>query len=120
MRCANGTSAYLDELEIEANRAPAAAVPAAVAAIPPPLPQVLRLSDAQAIGACEAKVRNGLPKPASLARSLQSTGIERAPGGDPVVRFEFSALNGFGYPLALQAQCTFDDAKLARLHVTAR
>jgi hypothetical protein len=77
------------------------------------------LTDVEALNACEAKVRSGLPHPSSLQRSLASTGVTRAPGSH-VVSFDFEALNGLGFPLALQAECVFDEHRLARLEVSPR
>jgi hypothetical protein len=108
IRCANGTRFYLDQEEIEANRLPALAK------------SVAGLSDAEAVGACEAKVRSGLAQPASLRRLPPSTDVERDPGSGAVVTFEFDAKNGFGFPLAMQAQCIFAEREIARMEVSPR
>ena len=109
IECGNSIRFYLDEEEIEASRLTAA-----------PQPVLTALTDAEAVNACEAKVRSGLPHPSSLQRSLASTGVTRAPGSDAVVSFDFEALNGLGFPLALQAECVFDEHRLARLEVSPR
>jgi hypothetical protein len=108
IRCANGTRFYLDQEEIEANRLPALAKAAA------------GLSDAEAVGACEAKVRSGLAQPSSLRRRLPSTDVAREPGSGAVVTFDFDARNGFGFPLAMQAQCIFAEREIARMEVSPR
>lgn len=119
IRCANGTRFVLGEADIAGNRilssAPLAAEPAPVAtqtASPP--------TDIEAVGACEDKVRQGLPHPSSLSRRPASTGVARLPGGDALVSFDFSALNGLGFPLAYQAQCVFKDRTIARLELSPR
>ena len=90
-------------------------------AAPAPLPvRAASLSDAEAISACEDNLRIGLPVPASYKRILASTGIFRAPGNDAVVTFDFEAVNGFGYAMALQVQCVFQGYSLARLDVGPR
>jgi hypothetical protein len=109
IECGDAIRFYLDEAEIEASRPTAAGQPVPTA-----------LTDAEALNACEAKVRVGLPHPSSLQRSLASTGVTRAPGSHAVVSFEFQALNGLGFPLALQAHCVFDEHRLARLEVSPR
>jgi len=109
IECGNAIRFYLDEAEIEASRLTAA-----------PQPVRTALTDAEAVNACEAKVRSGLPHPSSLQRSLASTGVMRAPGSDAVVSFDFEALNGLGFPLVLQAHCVFDEHRLARLEVSPR
>lgn len=122
--CANGTSAYLDESEIDGATPPPAAqvapAPAAASAGQEAPVRAARLSDTEALGACEAKLRNGLAVPASFSRVLPTTDIRRADGGALVVSFDYSALNGFGFPLAMQAECAFGSAGLARLQVTQR
>ncbi len=107
--CANATRFNLDEEEIAQSR---------LAAWSPPL--ATALTDAEAVSACEATVRRGLPHPTSLQRSFASTGVARAPGSNPVVTFDFDALNGLGFPLSLQAQCVFAEHALARLEVNQR
>ena len=109
VQCKNGTRFYLDRhrLEADAVSQPERAAP-------------LALSDAQAVRACEDKVRLGLPMPASLARHGSSTGVDRAPGDDPVVTFDADALNGLGFPLDLRVQCVFDEHRIARLQVDPR
>ena len=109
IECGNSIRFFLDEAEIEASRLSAA-----------PQPVHTALTDAEAVNACEAKVRSGLPHPSSMQRSLASTGVTRAPGSHAVVNFEFQALNGLGFPLALQAECMFDEHTLARLEVSPR
>jgi hypothetical protein len=109
IRCANGTRFYLDEEEIEANRLPALRGSDAA-----------RLSDSEAIGACENKVRLGLAQPGSLARLSASTAVARAPGGGPVVSFAFDARNGFGFPMTMRARCVFEEHEIARLEVAPR
>jgi hypothetical protein len=109
IECGNSIRFFLDEAEIEASHLAAA-----------PQPVLSGLTDAEVLNACEAKVRSGLPHPASLQRSLASTGVTRAPGSEAVVSFEFQALNGLGFPLALQAECVFDEDRLARLEVSPR
>jgi hypothetical protein len=109
IECANGTRVYLDEAEIEASRLPVAAQPKAP-----------RLSDADAISACEEQLRLGLPVPRSFSRNAPSTDVARIAGGDPVVTFDFEAVNGFGFPLAQQAKCVFDARELASLRVEPR
>ncbi len=109
IECANAVRFYLGEDEIEASRLTTA-----------PQPVLTALTDAEALNACEAKVRSGLPHPSSLQRSLASTGVTRAPGSHAVVSFEFQALNGLGFPLALHAECMFDEHTLARLEVSPR
>ena len=90
-------------------------------ALPAPLPvRAATLSDAEAISACEDNLRIGLPVPGSYTRILASTGIFRAPGNDAVVTFDFEAMNGFGYTMALQVQCVFQGYSLARLDVGPR
>jgi hypothetical protein len=123
--CANGTSAYMDEAEIEAIRPPVEplSLAAALRRETPeaePADHAKRLSDADAIAACEENVRRGLPKPESLHRIAASTGVDRAPGENALVRFDFGATNGLGFPLALRVLCVFDAKKLARLQVSAR
>jgi hypothetical protein len=86
---------------------------------PPPAPVGL-LGDAEAIHACEEGLRAGLPIPSSLQRIAATTGVYRAPGDDAVVTFDFEAVNGFGYPLALQAHCVFDGYRLADLDMVPR
>jgi hypothetical protein len=123
--CANGTSAYMDEAEIETIR-PRVEPLSLDAALgrqrpePEPPDRAKRLSDMEAIAACEENVRLGLPKPHSLSRIAASTGVDRAPGENAVVRFDFGATNGLGFPLALRVLCVFDAKKLARLQVSAR
>lgn len=109
VQCGNGTRFYLDRARLEGE-----------ATAQPALPRPLDLSDTEAVRACEDKVRLGLPVPASLARLLSTTWIDRAPGNDPVVTFDLDALNGLGFPLALRVQCVFDDHRIARLHVDPR
>ena len=77
------------------------------------------ISDAEAVRACEEKVRSGLPHPATLYRSVRNTEIDRG-AGDPVVMFDFDALNGLGFPLLQQAQCVFEGSAIARLDILAR
>ena len=86
----------------------------------PPAPADLLLGDAEAIQACEEGLRAGLPIPSSLKRVEATTGVYRAPGDDAVVTFDFEAVNGFGYPLALQAHCVFDGYSLADLDMVPR
>jgi hypothetical protein len=86
----------------------------------PPEPAGLFLDDAEAIQACEDGLRAGLPIPSSLKRIAATTGVYRAPGDDAVVTFDFEAVNGFGYPLALQAHCVFDGYSLADLDMVPR
>ena len=115
VRCGNGIRIYLDEVDIEASSAKTAPRPEE----PLPAPAA-DLTDAQAIRDCEDKVRRGLAQPASLSRLTSSTGIDRVPGGDAIVTFDFNALNGLGFPLAMQAQCVFSESQLARLEVAPR
>jgi hypothetical protein len=86
----------------------------------PPAQAGLLLGDAEAIRACEDGLRAGLPIPSSLKRIAATTGVYRAPGDDAVVTFDFEAVNGFGYPLALQAHCVFDGYSLADLDMVPR
>jgi hypothetical protein len=86
----------------------------------PVSPAPLYLADAEAIRACEDGLRDGLPVPSSLKRIRATTGVYRAPGDDAVVTFDFEAVNGFGYPLALQAHCVFDGDTLAALDIVPR
>ncbi len=109
IECGNSIRFFLDEAEIEASRLSAA-----------PQPVDTALTDAEALNACEAKVRSGLPHPSSMQRSVASTGVTRAPGSYAVVSFEFQALNGLGFPLALHAECMFAEHTLARLEVSPR
>lgn len=83
-------------------------------------PRTARLTDGQAIRACEDKVRSGLPYPTSLKRLVSSTDVYRAAGDDAVVTFDFDTVNGFGFPLALQANCAIGDREIARLEVSPR
>lgn len=107
IECANGTGVYLDEAEIESSR------------LPVPVDRVVgRLSDRDAIGVCEEKLRIGLAVPRSFSRGAAD--VERAAEGDAVVTFDFSTVNGFGFPLALQAECVFAERELARLQVAPR
>lgn len=109
VQCKNGTRFYLDRDRLEGE-----------AASQPERAEAIALSDAQAVRACEDKVRLGLPVPASLARHGSSTGVDRAPGNDPVVTFDADALNGLGFPLDLRVQCVFDEHRIARLQVDPR
>lgn len=108
IQCGNGTRFYLDEDEIELNRPRAAES------------QTARLADEDAIAACEEKLKFGLPIPSSFSRLSTSTGVDRAPGDDAVVTFDFDAKNGLGFPLAMQVQCLFQERELARLEVSPR
>lgn len=110
VQCRNGKRFYLDRDRLEGEILP----PQPVAA------DSAMLSDMEAVRACEDNVRLGLPVPDSLVRRSWSTGVARAPGDDPVVSFELDALNGLGFPLAMQVKCIFDDGRLARLHVDPR
>jgi hypothetical protein len=109
IECANGTRVYLDEAEIEASRLPTVVEP-----------EDIRLSDADAISACEEQLRLGLPVPRSFSRNAPSTDVVHSGAGDPVVTFDFEAVNGFGFPLAQQAKCVFDARELASLRVEPR
>ena len=106
--CANAIRFDLGRDEIEAS-APAASAETAAA-----------LSDAEAVNACEAMVRRGLPYPDSLHRAFASTGVARPTGSDAVVTFDFEALNGLSFPISLQAHCVFQQHDLARLEVSPR
>jgi hypothetical protein len=86
----------------------------------PPEAAGLVLGDAEAVRACEEGLRAGLPIPSSLKRIAATTGVYRAPGDDAVVTFDFEAVNGFGYKLALQAHCVFDGYSLADLDMVPR
>jgi hypothetical protein len=77
------------------------------------------LTDAEAVDACERKVRAGLAVPSSLSRP-SSAAVFRAPSGDPVVSFDADAVNGLGFPLSLSVQCVFADRRLARMETQPR
>jgi hypothetical protein len=106
--CANAVRFDLGEEEIMASMPADAPQPAA------------GLSDAEAVEACEAMVRRGLPYPASLHRTYASTGVARTVAGDAVVSFDFEALNGLSFPISLGAHCVFAQQGLARLEVSPR
>ena len=107
--------------------------PRAGGAAPLPLPEVVEyranppedtlaiyLGDADAILACEDKVRVGLPFPNSLTRLLDTTATRHVPGDGSVVSFQFDAVSGLGFPLRMNAECGFDGPTLTRLQITPR
>jgi hypothetical protein len=107
--CGNGTRFYLDQDEIAFDR------------IAPGGTEQAAMSDREAIGACEEKLKLGLAVPSSFQRLQPSTGIFRDSGEDVVVTFDFDALNGLGFPLTMQARCLLDGRQeIARLEVTPR
>jgi hypothetical protein len=132
IHCANGTQFVLGEADVAANRIEPAPRPAPVAAVPPAPaappqaaiptiyePAVPTLTDADILRACEEKVRLGLPFPDSLSRNFSATGVSRLPNG-AVVTFDFNALNGFGFPLFMRAECVIENREVARLELTPR
>jgi hypothetical protein len=137
IHCANGTRFVLGEGDILANRIVPATPPAeTIAAVPPPAsaqtpvptlyepataptPAAPSLTDADILRACEEQVRLGLPFPDSLSRAYATTGVSRLPNG-AVVTFDFNALNGFGFPLFMRAECVIENREVARLELTPR
>ena len=103
--CRNGTRFYIDQDETTFDR------------FPPEEPVAAAITDGEAIGACEEKLKHGLAMPASYQRRLPSTGVYRGQSGDAVVTFDFDTLNGLGFPLAMQAECLLDARQIARLEV---
>ena len=76
------------------------------------------LSEAQAVGVCERKLRDGLAVPGSFERA--SSQYTSAPGGGALVSFDFAALNGLGFPFHMHAECILDGGRIARLEVEPR
>ncbi len=107
--CSNGSQFFVD---------PAAAEPKRKTSLPAAGPLVL--SEAQAFSSCEGKVREGLPLPGSYERHAGTSQFASAPGGGALVSFDFGALNGLGFPLAMHAECLLDGNRIARLEVQPR
>lgn len=107
--CQNGQRFYLSSGEIDANSG-AASIEQKTA----------RLKDRQAVKQCETAVARMLKFPSSFDKSWFSSSVYRAPQGNVVVTFDFTAKNGFGIDLPQQARCVFDDRGMHQPEITNR
>jgi hypothetical protein len=119
IRCENGARFHLGREELEAETPPQQRAEP-VSAVSASSVQDAALSEQEVVRACEDKVRGGLAVPRSLDRLPPSTDVHQTFGGAALVTFDFNALNGFGFPLTLRAQCVFDQSRIARLEVQPR
>lgn len=96
--CANGQRFYLDNDELD-KQASASSI----------ADRTRGLKDSDLISSCETSIRQSLKFPSSFDKSWFSTNVYRAPQGNVVVTFDFTAKNGFGMDLPQQARCVTDD-----------
>lgn len=107
--CRNGERFYLssDELDVKSGSQSIRQKTAAI-------------KDSDAILQCETAVTKMLKFPSSFDKSWFSSNVYRAPQGNVVVTFDFSAKNGFGLDLPQQARCVFDDRGMHQPEITNR
>lgn len=96
--CTNLQRFYFTAAELDAGMAPVS-IQQKTAAIP----------DSELVARCEATVRRALRFPSSFDKSWFTTNVYRAPTGNVVVTFDFSAKNGLGLDLPQRARCVTDD-----------
>lgn len=99
--CSNGQRFYISNEELDRQKA-AVSVQSKTADI----------KDSDLISACESSIRHSLKFPSSFDKSWFSSNVYRAPQGNVVVTFDFTAKNGFGMDLLQQARCVTDDRGL--------
>lgn len=96
--CANGQRFYLDNTELD-KQASATSI----------ADRTRGLNDKDLISSCETAIRQSLRFPSSFDKAWFTTNVYRAPQGNVVVTFDFTAKNGFGIDLPQQARCVTDD-----------
>jgi len=96
--CTNGQRFYLTSAELDSNEAASSNQE-----------KTASLNDSDLISACEKSILSSLKFPSSFDKSWFSTNVYRAPQGNVVVTFDFTAKNGFGMNLPQQARCVVDD-----------
>lgn len=107
--CSNGERFYLTSTELDAG------------AVAKSKSQSTRaLKDSAAISQCEKAVSLALKFPSSMSKEWFSSNVYRAPGGNVVVTFDFSAKNGFGIDLPQTARCVFDDRGMSPPEIVGR
>ena len=79
-----------------------------------------KIRDSDAIQQCSQAIQNALRFPSSMSKSWFSTSVYRAPQGNVVVTFNFTAQNGFGATLPQKARCVFDGTGNVSPEITNR
>lgn len=69
---------------------------------------------------CEQAIQRELKFPSSMDKKWFSTNVYRAPQGNVVVTYDFSAKNGFGIDLPQTARCVFDDRGMHPVEIANR
>ena len=112
--CADGSRVYLEPAALENARLNRAQIPGNAVRRPE------LLSEAQAVDACERKLRDGLAVPDSFDRNPATSRFTSAPGGGALVSFDYAARNGLGFPFQMHAECVLDGGRIARLEAEPR
>lgn len=107
--CANGERFYLTADQIDAGRLATSNSEVTSAT-----------SDSVAISACEKAVVDALKFPSSMDQKWFTTSVYRAPQGNVVVTFDFTAKNGLGLDLPQSARCVFDDRGMHHPEISNR
>ncbi|WP_266030427.1 hypothetical protein [Brucella intermedia] len=107
--CRNGERFYLTSNEIDKKVAPKSVEQ-----------KTASINDDVAFQQCETAVMRALKFPSSFDKAWFSSHIYRAPQGNVVVTFDFSAKNGLGIDLPQQARCVFDDRGMHQPEITRR
>lgn len=67
------------------------------------------VADSKLIQSCVSMVQTALPFPSTFQRSGNSAEVYRAPQGNVVVTFDFTAKNGVGIDVPQRGRCVTDD-----------